>query len=256
MEFVDTHCHIHFEDYGLDAEETFQAAIKDGVTKMILVGCTLADSQRGVAFAAEHDGAWASVGIHPHHAQQYLGDQSAIDQLRQLARAEPTVAIGECGLDYYYDNSPREAQVTLFEQQLQLAHDAKLPVIFHVRDAFDDFFPLLDNFPGINGVVHSFTAGKKVLDKVLQRNLYVGLNGIMTFTKDHAQLEMAKAVPLKNLLLETDAPFLTPKPFRGTICEPKHIVETGRFLAHLRSEPLEEIASATTANAKTLFQLN
>jgi len=139
--------------------------------------------------------------------------------------------------------------------QLNLAQVHNLPVIFHVRDAFDDFFAILDDFKTIRGVIHSFTADTVTLDKCLNRGLYIGLNGIMTFTKDQNQLNAAKALPLNRLLLETDAPFLTPAPYRGTICQPKHVVVTAEFLAKLKGITLEEIAVATTQNAKRLFNL-
>ena len=217
MEFVDTHCHIHFDDYALDAEEVLKSAHAAGVTRLLAVGCTLRDSEQGVAFAAKHEGVFATVGIHPHEAHHYVGDAATLARLAELCQDEATVAIGECGLDYYYNHSPRAAQIELLEAQLQLAQQTQLPVSFHVRDAFDDFLPILANFSGIEGVVHSFTAGKKVLFRVLDAGLYVGLNGILTFTKDQAQLAMAQAVPLEKMLLETDAPFLTPAPFRGKI---------------------------------------
>ncbi len=255
MEFVDTHCHIHFEDYDLKVDKVLENAKKAGVTKLVAVGCTVKDSTAGVQLAEAQEGVYAAVGIHPHHAKEYDGDKVALKELGMLAASEHTVAIGECGLDYYYEKSPKETQKVVFEEQLQIALDTDLPVSFHVRDAFEDFYPIIDNFPKIRGVVHSFTSGTKVLDKVLERGLYVGLNGILTFTKDQAQLAMAKAVPAESLLLETDAPFLTPEPNRDNVCEPKHVVDTARFLAELRSESLEEIASASSRNATKLFGL-
>jgi len=140
--------------------------------------------------------------------------------------------------------------------QLDLAQEFNLPLIFHIRDAFEDFWPIFDQYKGLKGVVHSFTANTKELEEVLARGLCVGLNGIMTFTKQANQLAAAKAVPLDKLLLETDAPFLTPAPFRGTICEPKHVRVTAEFLSHLRNESLEDIAAATTQNAAQLFKLS
>ena len=124
-----------------------------------------------------------------------------------------------------------------------------------MRDAFDDFWPIFDQYTGLQGVIHSFSADIAVLKQILSRGLYVGLNGIMTFTKDQKQLEAAKSLPLNRLLLETDAPFLTPTPYRGTICQPKHVVETAKFLSGLHEEPLETMAEATTANARKLFNL-
>lgn len=172
-----------------------------------------------------------------------------------LAKNPKVVAVGECGLDYYYENSPKKHQREIFEFQLELAQKHNLPLVFHIRDAFDDFLAILSHFEGVRGVVHSFSANKTTLDKCLNRGLYIGLNGIMTFTKDEAQLAAAKAVPLDKLLLETDAPFLTPVPHRGTICEPKHVRDTAEFLSNLRGESLEVLSSSTTHNAEQLFNL-
>lgn len=255
MEFVDTHCHIHFDNYPLDAEAVYNQAVSTGVTRLVVVGCTLQDSEQGVAFAQSHEGVYAAVGIHPHEAQHYVSDDAHVVKLGELAKLDSTIAIGECGLDYYYNHSPKDTQRRLLEQQLQVAQDQQLPVLFHVRDAFDDFFSIINNFPDVSGVVHSFTAGNKILKKVLNYGLYVGLNGIITFTKDDAQLAMAKHVPLEKLVLETDAPFLTPEPLRGTVCEPRHLVETARFLAHLRGESVEALAKATTDNARIALKL-
>ncbi len=254
MQFVDTHCHIHFADYALDPEQVLEAARADGVTQLLCVGCTLGDSQAGVEFAERHEGVWASVGLHPHEAKEYVNDDHALQKFRELAGQPKVVAIGEIGLDYYYNHSDKADQIELLRFQLTVAQAQKLPVILHVRDAFADFWPIYDEFK-LPGVIHSFSAGTDELEQILQRDLHIGLNGIMTFTKDHDQLAAAKAVPLNRLLLETDAPFLTPSPFRGTICQPKHVRVTAEFLSSLRGESLGQLAAATTANARNLFTL-
>ncbi len=255
IQFLDTHCHIQFADYPLDPDEVVVDAAKDGVTGMIMVGCTLPDSQAAPEFAARYEGVWASIGLHPHEGARYVHDHKALQQFRDLAVKPKVVAIGETGLDYYYENSPKDTQKKLLRFQLELAQEHDLPLIFHIRDAFDDFWPIFDEYKGLQGVVHSFTSDMRDLEQILSRGLYVGLNGIMTFTKRSPQLEAAKAVPLQKLLLETDAPFLTPVPFRGKICEPKHVRTVGEFLAELRGEKLEDLASATTSNARKLFRL-
>ncbi len=255
MEFMDTHCHIHFPDYELAEDEVIAAAKQDGVTRLLCVGCTLPDSQAAVSMAARHDNIWATIGLHPHEGARYVHDHHALQQFRELATKPKVVAIGETGLDYYYNHSPKEDQQQLLKFQLELAQEHNLPLIFHVREAFDDFWSIVDQYPGVTGVVHSFSASQQVLEQILKRDLFVGLNGIMTFTKDKDQLAAAKAVPLSKLLLETDAPFLTPVPFRGKICQPKHVVVTARFLAALRGESLEQLAQATTDNARKLFKL-
>lgn len=255
LQFTDTHCHIQFADYPLDPDEAVKDAADEGVTKMIVVGCSLPDSQAAPEFAARHKGVWASIGLHPHEAARYVHDHHALQQFRDLVQLPKVVAIGETGLDYYYEHSPREDQKKILRLQLDLAVEHGLPLIFHVRDAFDDFWPVFDEYKGLRGVVHSFSSDKRDLEQVLSRGLYVGLNGIMTFTKRQEQLEAAKHVPLDRLLLETDAPFLTPYPYRGKICEPKHVRTNGEFLAGLRGESLEELARATTENAQKLFRL-
>jgi TatD DNase family protein len=255
MQFVDTHCHVHFPDYELDADQVIRDAAESGVTRLIAVGCTLHDSKRGIDLAARYQHVWASIGVHPHESSDYVHDHHALQQLHGLASAPKVVAVGEIGLDYHYMHSSKEDQQKMFRYQLDIAVEHNLPVIFHVREAFDDFFKILDEHADLTGVVHSFTATKTELDGVIKRGLHIGLNGIMTFTKDTAQLEAAKSVPLNRLVLETDAPFLTPVPYRGKICQPKYVVETARFLSDLRGESLEELAMATTRNAKELFNL-
>lgn len=255
MQFIDTHAHVHFPDYELDPEEVLEAAAKDDVTKVLCVGCTLTDSKLAIDMAARQDNVWATIGLHPHEGAEYVNDDKALQEFRDLAGKPKVVAIGETGLDYYYDNSPRDDQKKLLRFQLNLAQEFGLPMIFHVREAFSDFFAILDDFEGVRGVVHSFTGTLDEMNEILRRGLYIGLNGIMTFTKEARQLEMARAVPLSRLLLETDAPFLTPVPFRGKVCEPKYVRVTAEFLAKLRGESLAEIATTTTKNAETLFNI-
>ena len=257
LEFVDTHCHIQFADYGLDSNTVIDNARAMGVSRMIVVGCSLEDSHLGVEFVESRDGIWASTGLHPHEASKYVHDHHALQSFRDLATKPKGIAIGETGLDFYYNNSPRDAQEKLLRFQLDLALEHDLPVIFHVRDAFNEFWPIFDEYSSnskpIRGVVHSFSSDTQNLEQIISRGLYVGINGIMTFTNRPEQLESAKKVPQDRLLLETDAPFLTPKPFRGTIGEPKYVRTTGEFLANLRNESLTDIARFTTTNAKTLF---
>lgn len=253
MNFTDTHCHIHFDDYLPDAEQVVQVALADKVTKMICVGVSMEDSQKAVNFAEKHDNIWATVGAHPHDGADFLEHENAIELLNKLSNSNKVVAFGEIGLDYFHEFTSREKQLEVLRSQIQNGLDKNLPFVFHVREAWEDFWGVLNDYPEVRGVVHSFSAHQKQLDEVLNRGLYVGLNGIMTFTKDEKQLEAAKKVPLNKLLLETDAPFLTPKPYRGKRCEPKHVVLTAEFLANLRGESLEDLAEATTKNANELF---
>lgn len=254
MDFVDTHCHIHFPDYSLDPEEVIEAASEAGVTRLMAVGCTLADSILAIEMAERHKNIWASVGLHPHEAKHYVNEHEKLQKFcNLLVEKNKVVAVGECGLDYHYMHSSKEDQQKLFRFQLDLATENNLPLIFHVREAFADFWHILDGYKGLSGVVHSFSSSRADLDEILARGFYVGLNGIMTFTKDKQQLEAAKAIPLQKILLETDAPFLTPTPYRGTICEPKHVVVIAEFLSQLRKEDLSALAEQTTRNAHALF---
>jgi TatD DNase family protein len=163
--------------------------------------------------------------------------------------------VGETGLDYYYTHSPREAQEAMlrFQIELALAHD--LPLIFHVREAFDDFWPIFESYQGARGVLHSFTDSVSNLERALSHGLYIGVNGIATFARQESQRVMYRTIPQRSLLLETDAPFLTPTPFRGTINEPKYTSVVAEFLSELRGEDLAELAATTTSNARDLFHL-
>lgn len=248
MQLIDTHCHIHESDYPLPPAEVLQRASEAGVYKMICVGTSERSSQEAVAFAAQHEHVYAAVGVHPHDTKDGYG---AIAELAM----DNVVAVGEIGLDYFYTHSPREVQIAALEAQIQVALDSGLPIIFHVREAFDDFWPIFDNFRGIRGELHSFTDTQANLDKAFERGLYVGVNGISTFTKDPAQQRMYATIPLDKMLLETDAPFLTPTPYRGTINEPAFVSEVAKHHASIRGVLPIAVAKATTANASALFDL-
>jgi len=271
MDLTDTHCHIHeahtivelstetrqrYDKAGRPSPDDMLTRAKaDGVNRVVCVGTTLEDSELAVAFVKERADAWASIGIHPHEAKTYAGNSKALKRFAALAGKPKVVAVGECGLDYFYGHSLPAEQEAILRFQIELALDHDLPMIFHVREAFDDFWPIFESYPGIRGVIHSFSATQKELDQIMDHGLYVGLNGITTFMKNADQLNAVRAVPQAKLLLETDAPFLTPVPYRGTICEPKHIRVTAEFLAELRGEPVEELAARTTENAQALFGL-
>lgn len=254
MQLIDTHAHLQFDKLYDDIDSVLERARAGGLTRMITVGTSLADSQQAVEIAASHDEVWAAVGVHPHETNDFK-NMPKMELLNKLSSSSKVVAVGEIGLDYYKDYAPREDQIKLLRAQLETTLQLGLPYIFHVRDAFKDFWPIFDEYKIQRGVIHSFSAGPKILDQVLSRNLYVGLNGIMTFTRDESQLAAAKAVPLNRLVLETDAPFLAPASHRGEVCEPKHVRDTAEFLADLRGESLEELAAASTANAIKLFGL-
>ena len=271
MEFVDTHCHIQSAGNSqgerttgeiwakhpeLSGTALMNAAATAGVTKVICVGCDLADSQLAVTFAQAQVGAWASIGIHPHEAKTMVANDAEWQAFVLLADQPKVVAIGECGLDFFYNHSEKADQIVMLHKQLKLAQQHNLPVIFHVREAFNDFWPIFDQYRGIRGVLHSFTDTQQNLELATARGLFIGVNGIATFAKQDTQRAMYAAIPLTNLVLETDAPFLTPTPYRGKVNEPKHVVTVANFLADLKSIETSKLAAATTANAQTLFGLN
>lgn len=218
---------------------------------MLVIGTSEQDSRQAVEFAASHDQAWAVVGVHPHDTKDGYADIGTL----LAEKSEYIKGVGEIGLDYFYSHSPREVQIRALEQQLQWATNYNLPVSFHVREAFDDFWPIVDNFRGVRGVLHSFTDTKEQLEQALSRGLHIGVNGISVFTKNDSQREMFDAIPLGRLLFETDAPFLTPPPYRGKVNEPAYVELIAQHHAQRRGISLKEIATATTANATALFAL-
>lgn len=248
---IDTHCHIHEADYPLDEEAVINRAHQAGVMQMICVGSNSSSSQQAIEFANSHEGIFAAVGIHPHEAKDGLGQISEIIRFSK----PKLVAIGEIGLDYHYDNSPHDVQILILQQQIELALKYNLPIIFHVREAFDDFWAVMDQFSGIRGVIHSFTDNQSNADEAIKRGLYIGVNGYVTFTKDEAQKALFASLPLDKVLFETDAPFLTPVPFRGKVNEPAFVKNIADFCSVVRRIPFDEIANITTTNARTLFKI-
>ena len=242
---IDSHCHLHDREFFSEeeAEACLARAHEVGVGKIICIGTSHEDSLEARDFAETRDNVYWTYGIHPENATR----QTVVECIFSAARP---VAIGEVGLDYHYEEYSREVQIRLFEEMLQLAIDNNLPVSFHVREAFDDFFPVVANFPGLHGVIHSFTDSKKVLRRILaETEFYVGVNGLATYST-------LPLPPLERVLLETDAPFLTPVPHRGKKNEPVYIPDVARWLAEKLGISTEEVARTTTGNATDLFELN
>lgn len=270
VELFDTHCHTHemvrrvtpvYDKWFSDGEQRSPESVIDaahaaGVSRMLCIGTTYEDSKLAIEFAHNRENMWASIGIHPHEAAEAL-QNGHLDAFRGLVAGDKVVAVGECGLDYFYNHSPKEAQITILKAQIELALEHDLPLSFHVREAFDDFWPIYESYrgAGIRGVLHSYTDNVANLERAVKHGLHFGVNGIATFAKSAPQLVIYRTIPQQLLLLETDAPFLTPVPFRGKVCESKHVAVTAEFLAELRGESLEGLAATTTANARALFNV-
>lgn len=241
---IDTHCHLHDREFftAEEAEKFIERAREKGVKKIICIGTSHEDSIEAREFAKQHKDVYWTYGIHPENA----GELKEIENI--IPGDETPIAIGEVGLDYHYDNYDREAQIRLFEQMLQLACDHDLPVSFHVRNAFNDFFAVVSNYPKVRGCVHSFTDSKKVLRKILETtDFYVGVNGLATYST-------LPTPPLERILLETDAPFLTPVPFRGMINEPRYIYNIAEWLSGKLGAEFATVEKETTKNANRLFR--
>ena len=249
---IDTHCHIHDSEFYPDNREEAYQLSRDANVVMICVGTNVQSSREALEFCRTHKACYSVVGIHPHDTKD--NDIADIRELLESHKSE-IIGIGEIGLDYYYGHSPREVQLSALRAQLQLAKEFDLPVSFHVREAFSDFWPVLDEFPGIRGVLHSFTDTKENYLEAQKRGLYIGVNGISTFTKEQRQRQLFTEIALQNILLETDAPFLTPKPFRGKMNIPAYVGRVAEHQAMLKDVSLTEVIRMTTANAKSIFRI-
>ncbi|HEY77027.1 MAG TPA: TatD family hydrolase [Thermoflexia bacterium] len=253
MRLVDSHAHLDFPQFDADREVVIERAREAGLLAILNVGADLASSRAAVALADRHDFIYAAVGVHPHDAKTVT--PAVLDQLRALARHPKVVAVGEIGLDYYRDLSPRPVQRRVFAQQLALAAELGLPVVVHSREAHDDVLAALRDWQGTGGVLHSYSAGPERLEEVLALGFHIGLSGPITFPKAHRLRTVAAAVALDRLLVETDCPYLTPVPHRGRRNEPAYVRYMVEAVAHARGTTVETVAQATTENAQRLFGL-
>lgn len=246
---VDSHCHIHDVQFFPDNREEVYTRSREAGVRMVCIGTSEGDSRQAVQFVADRDDTWAVVGVHPHDTKDGWQD------IGRLLSEKPAkiVGIGEIGLDYFYDNSPRDVQQRALEEQLQWAVDYDLPVSFHVREAYDDFWPIFDNFSGVRGALHSFTDNQANLEQGFSRGLFVGLNGISTFTRDDNQRQMYYNVPPNRLLLETDAPYLTPRPLRGKMNEPRYVELVAKYWSSERNIDFDKLCQVTQDNTRLLF---
>jgi TatD DNase family protein len=245
--FVDSHCHL-YETRGVPLDDVLAAARAAGVTKMVNVGCDRATTLAALAIAADHDDVYATAGVHPHEARH------GIDTITDLLDDPGVIAIGECGLDYYYDHSPRDVQRDVFAAHIQLAHERDLPLVIHTRDAWADTFDILraEGTP-TRTVFHCFTGGPDDARHCLELGAHLSFSGIVTFPAASELHEAARLCPADRLLAETDSPYLAPVPHRGRTNQPAFVAHVVERLATLRDQPIDQVAAHTVTNATRVF---
>ena len=250
---VDSHAHVSTKRFDADRDEVLQRARQAGLVALVDVGCDLPSSRASLDLAQRDPMVWATAGIHPHEAKHW--DDQTADALRALAADPRVVAIGECGLDFHYDHSPREVQRQVFRAQLELAQELNLPVVLHLREGYDEALETLSEFPELRGVAHCFTGNAEQARAFAARGFYVSFTGVVTFKNAKDVQEAATVVPLELLCVETDCPYMAPVPVRGKRCEPAFVAHTADAIAALRGVEAEEVRAATARNAIALFGL-
>jgi TatD DNase family protein len=254
MTLVDSHCHLNYEGLRERQDEVLENARERGVQGFLNISTRQREWNDVIAVAERNADVWASVGVHPHEADAHpdLGAAALIEG----ADHPQVIAIGECGLDYYYDKSDRAAQRHRFEAHIEAARATGLPLVIHTREAEADTAEILERAVkggGVTGVLHCFTGSANLARKGLDLGFYVSLSGIVTFKNAQDLQETAKWLPSDQMLVETDSPFLAPVPHRGQVCEPAFVADTAAFVAGLRGEAPDQLAEATTANFFRLF---
>jgi TatD DNase family protein len=254
VRLIDSHCHLNYDGLAERQDEVLATARARGVAGFLNISTRQREWNDVIAAAERNPDVWASVGVHPHEADAHpdLGAAALIEG----ANHPRVIAIGECGLDYFYDKSDRTAQRERFQAHIDAARQTGLPLVVHTREAEDDTAEMLERAVGeggVTGVLHCFTGSAALARKALDIGFFISLSGIVTFKNAQDLQETAKAIPLDRLLVETDSPFLAPVPNRGKTCEPAFVVDTAAFVAELRGEAPNALADATTANFFRLF---
>ncbi len=257
---VDTHCHLYFDRFDADRDAVIARAAENDVQVMVIPAVNVETSKAAISLAETHTGVYACVGVHPNYVIQFTNEMRA--EFHSLSAHSKVVAIGEIGLDYYWDTVPRDQQKLAFEAQLSLASDVDLPVIIHCREAFPDTIEILvdwvknSNYPENPGVLHSFAGSLEDAKRLLDIGFFLGITGPVTFPKADGLRTVARTIPLDRLLIETDAPFLTPQQRRGKRNEPAYVKWVGERIAIERAIEAEDLFAATTRNAHQLFRLS
>ena len=250
----DTHAHMDDRAFDEDRLELIASLPAQGVALVMNPGCSLASSRNADALSKQCDFLYAAVGSHPDAADEV--NEAVLEEYRQLCRNNPKIkAIGEIGLDYHYEDIPREIQLQAFRAQMALAAELNLPVIVHEREAHADGMAVVDEFPSVKGVFHCYSGSAEMALELVKRGWYIGFTGVLTFKNARKALEVAAAIPLERLVLETDCPYMAPEPFRGKRNHPGYLYRMAERLAELRGVPVEEIHRITTENGKRLYNI-
>ena len=250
----DTHAHMNDPAYDEDREEVLLGLKDKGVELMMNVGCCLDSSKDCIAMAEKYPFVYASVGSHPDSADEV--DEEVIEAYRHMAGHPKVLAIGEIGLDYYYETVPRQVQQKAFRMQMQLAKELDMPVIVHERNAHDDGMRIVKEFKGVTGVFHCYSGSAEMARQLVDMGWYIGFTGVLTFKNARKAVETAASIPLERIVLETDCPFMAPEPFRGKHNDPGYLYRMAQRLAEIRELPVEQIWQVTTDNAKRLYRMD
>ncbi len=250
----DTHAHMDDRAFDTDRAQLLEALPGQGISLVMNPGCSLASSRNADRLSREYDYVYAAVGSHPDAADEVC--EEVLEEYRKLCRQNPKIkAIGEIGLDYHYEDIPRELQLKAFRAQMALARELGLPVIVHERDAHADGMAVVEEFPEVTGVFHCYSGSAEMAGWLVQRGWYIGFTGVLTFKNARKALEVAATIPLDRIVLETDCPYMSPEPFRGRRNDPGRLGFMAQKLAELRGLPLEEIVRITLENGKCLYRI-
>ncbi len=249
----DTHAHLNDPAFDADRDLLISSLPQKGIDFVLNAGCSLQSSHDCIALAEKYPFIYASVGSHPDSADEV--NDEVIEKYRILCKHDRVKAIGEIGLDYYYEDIPREIQQRAFRMQMQLAQEVGLPVIIHEREAHQDGLLIAKEFPKVTGVFHCYSGSAEMARQLVNMGYYIGFTGVLTFKNARKAVETATSVPLDRIVLETDCPFMAPEPFRGKRCDPSYLYRMAERLAELRGISVEEVQAVTTQNAKKLYRI-
>jgi TatD DNase family protein len=250
----DTHAHLDDRAFNEDRETLLQELPQQGLSLVMNPGCSLRSSENADALSKQYDYIYAAVGSHPDAADEV--NEAVLEQYRQLVRENPKIkAIGEIGLDYHYEDIPRQLQKAAFRAQMKLAEELQLPVIVHEREAHADAMEILDEFPTVTGVFHCYSGSAEMAKELVRRGWYIGFTGVLTFKNAKKAVEVAKSLPHDRLVLETDCPYMAPEPFRGKRNHPGYLYRMAEKLAELWELPVEEVQTITLENGKRLYHI-